>query len=87
MRLAVALLVFLALVAGCAWVVRSRRVGVLLVASIVLALACMVEGALFIASHSPECLLPGGVLVAGGAVALSGCTVALALWVDRGGKA
>ena len=31
--------------------------------------------------------LPGGVLASGGVVALSVCTVALALWVRPGGKA
>jgi hypothetical protein len=86
MRMPLALFIFLALIAGCVWVVRSRRVGVILGASIVLALACVVAGALFIVSHSPECLVPGGVLVAGGVVALSVCTVTLVLWVNPGGK-
>ena len=59
----------------------------LLSASTVLAASCVVVGGRFILHHSPECLLPGGVLAAGGVVALSVCTVALALWVRLGGKA
>ena len=60
---------------------------VLLGASTLLAASCVVVGGRFILHHSPECLLPGGVLAAGGVVALSVCTVALALWVRLGGKA
>jgi hypothetical protein len=59
----------------------------LLSASTVLAASCVVVGGRFILHHSPECLLPGGVLAAGGVVALSVCTVALAIWVRLGGKA
>ena len=87
MRMSLALFIFLALVVGCVWVVRSRRVGVLLGTSMLLASACLVAGGLFVGSHSPECLLPGGVLAAGGVVALSVCTVALVLWAQPGGKA
>ena len=86
-RLSILSVLMALLVAGGVWVVRSRRVGVLLGASIALALACVAVGGLFIVHHSPECLLPGGVLAAGGVVALSVCTVALALWVRLGGKA
>jgi hypothetical protein len=60
---------------------------VLLGASTVLAASCVAVGGRFILHHSPECLLPGGVLAAGGVVALSVCTVALALWVRPGGNA
>jgi hypothetical protein len=74
------------LVAGGVWAVRSRRVDVLLGASTVLATSCVAVGGLFIIHHSPECLVPGGVLAAGGVVALSMCTVALALWVRPDGK-
>jgi hypothetical protein len=74
------------LVAGAVWVVRSRSIGVAFGASIALALACVVVGGLFILRHSPECLLPGAVVAAGGVVALSMCTVALAIWVRPGGK-
>ena len=56
-------------------------------ASIILAASCVALGGRFILHHTPECLLPGGVLAAGGVVALSVCTVALALWVRLGGKA
>jgi hypothetical protein len=87
MRIYVALFIFLALVAGCVWVVRSRSVGVLLGTSMFMALACLVAGGLLFASHSPECLVPGGVLAAGGVVALSACTVALVLWVKPDEKA
>jgi hypothetical protein len=59
----------------------------LLGASIVLAASCVAVAGRFIFHHSPECLLPGGVLAAGGVVALSVCTVALALRVRLGGKA
>jgi hypothetical protein len=60
---------------------------VLPVASTVLAVSCVAVGGRFILHHSPECLSPGGVLAAGGVVALSVCTAALALWVRLGGKA
>jgi hypothetical protein len=59
----------------------------LLGASAVLAVSCVVVGGRFILHHTPECLLPGGVLASGGVVALSVCTVALVLWVRLGGKA
>jgi hypothetical protein len=87
MRMSLTLIIFLALVVGCVWVVRSRKVGVLLSISMLMASACLVAGGLFVESHSPECLLPGGVLAAGGVVALSVCTVALVLWAKPGGEA
>ena len=80
--------VLLALVvAGGSRVVRSRRVDVLLVVSMALASVCVAVGGLFVVGDSPERSSAGAVLFAGGAVSLSVCSAALALWVRSDGKA